>query len=127
MPADLFWVFREDVLPHQHHILVKEPLPKENERIAASIYERGVQRDLGVRLDALCVLGERTCCYVWLPEDHMDAKGALVVGSQCMIGVPTHWTYGESVRDALVWQAYQAFEPASDLRETIERLPRRNI
>ena len=88
LSSEFQWVFREDVVWRKQRILVKEPLPKENERIVESLYERGRQRDLGIRLETLCLLGLRPCCYVWIPKDQMDAEYALLLMSKFIISAP---------------------------------------
>src|SRR5215207_6044566 len=79
LSAEPLWVFREDVTSYKQRFLVKEPLPPENQGLVELFYERGRQRGYGVRLEVLCVLGKRPCCYIWLPKDRMEAEYALML------------------------------------------------
>ena len=45
---ELLWVFREDVVWRKRRILVKEPLPAENERLVGTLYESGRRRESGI-------------------------------------------------------------------------------
>src|ERR687883_1752047 len=71
--TDLLWVFREDIVSYKLRLYVREPLPSGNEMLVESLYERGLRRDLGIRLNVLCLLGSKPCCYIWLPKDREDA------------------------------------------------------
>jgi len=105
LSPEFLWVFREDVVWRKRRILVKEPLPKENDGIVEALYERGRQRDLGIRLETLCLLGSHPCCYIWLPKDQMYAEYALLLMSKFIISVPTDLKRAESVRKPVIWRA----------------------
>ena len=127
LSPELLWVFREDIVWRKQRILIKEPLPQENESVAESLYESGRQRELGIRLETLCLLGSRPCCYIWLPKDQMDAEYALLLMSNFIISVPTDLKRAESVRSPLIWRAHKLFEGVPAWISMVERLPRRNI
>ena len=127
LPSDLLWVFREDVAWRKRRIFVRQPLPAENERLVESLYESGRRRDLGIRLEVLCLLGSRPCCYVWLPKDQTDAEYALLLMSKFIISVPTDLRNAESVKNPLVWQWHKMVEGGAGWESIVERLPRRNI
>jgi hypothetical protein len=122
--SELLWVFREDVTSHKRRVLVKEPLPFENERIAALLYERGCQRGLGVQLDVFCLLGSRPCCYIWLPEDEYDAH--YMIGN-LKLSVPTDLLPARSVNSNLMWRVHVWLDERSGWNKAGERLPRRHI
>lgn len=125
LSPEFLWVFREDVVSRKRRILVKEPLPQESDKIVESLYETGRQRDLGIRLETLCLLGSHPCCYIWLPKDQMDAEYALLSVSKFIISVPTNLQRAESVRNPMIWRAHKLFEGKPAYVSTIERLPRR--
>jgi|SRR5215204_32083 len=125
--SDLLWVFREDVAWRKRRILAKVPLPAENERLAESHYESGRRRSLGIRLEVLCLLGSRPCCYVWVPKDQTDAEYALLLMSKFIISVPTDLRKAESVNNPLTWQWHKLVEGGAGWEGIVERLPRRNI
>lgn len=124
---DLRWVFREDVAWRKRRIFIKEPLPAENGKLVESLYESGRQRGLGIRLEVLCLLDSRPCCYVWLPKDQIDAEYALLLMTKLIISVPTDLQTAESVRNPLMWQMRKLVERVAGWESSVERLPRRNI
>jgi hypothetical protein len=124
---EILWVFREDVVHRKGRILVKEPLPKKNLRIVESLYEHARQQDSAIRLEMLCLLGSRPCCYIWLPEDPTDKDHSLLLMSKFAMGVPLELQPARSVRNILIWQVYKLLEGEADRVNSIERLPRKNI
>jgi hypothetical protein len=123
--SDLLWVFREDASSHKRRILIKEPLPPENIRAIESLYERGTERGLGVRLEALCLLDYRPCCYIWLPEDEVDASYAVLSGLK--MAMPVDLLAARSVRNALAWRIYSWLDKKLGFNGLANALPRRNI
>src|SRR5215203_2264987 len=123
---ELRWVFREDVVYRKGRILVKEPLPEGNSRTVELLYERGREQDSGIRLETLCLLGSRACCYIWLPQDPPNDKHSLLLMSKFAMGVPIVLQPAQSVRNPLTWQLYKLFEGKADSAIPVERLPRRN-
>lgn len=119
----LLWVFREDVCQRGRRVFVRVPVPAENEEIAGGLYERGVKRGLGVRLDALCLLGSRTCCYVWVPSDEEDASYAMLSGLK--LSTPAEPEAARAVRSKLLWRAYKWLESREKFKGIVEQVPRR--
>lgn len=78
LSSDLLWIFGEDIICLSKRLLIKVPLPAENESFAEVCYNVGRERDFGICLHAFCLLDERPCCYVWLPEDDLDAQYSLM-------------------------------------------------
>jgi hypothetical protein len=124
---EILWVFREDVVYRKGCIYVKEPLPKKNLRIVESLYEHGRQQDSAIRLEVLCLLGSRPCCYIWLPVDPTQKKYSLLLMSKFAMGVPLDPQPARSVRNPLTWQLYKLLEREADRVNSVERLPRKNI
>jgi hypothetical protein len=125
--TDLLWVFREDVVSYKLRLYVREPLPGGNERLVESLYERGLRRDLGIRLNVLCLLGSRPCCYIWLPKDREDAGYALLLMSRFIIGSPSDMLRARSVKNRLAWRAYKLLDEKFGWRDRADRVPHRNI
>ena len=124
---DLLWIFREDVASYNLRLCVKEPLPSGNEKLVESLYKRGLRRDLGIRLDVLCLLGMRPCCYIWLPKDQEDAAYALLLMSKFIISAPTEMPHARPVKNRLAWWAYKLLGEQSGWRDMADRVPHRNI
>ena len=127
LSPELEWVFREDIIWRKQLIHVRVPLPQANESLAKSLYEKGRQRDLGIRLETLCLLDSHPCCYVWLPEDQMEAECALLLMSKFIISAPNELKRAEPVGNPVTWQAYKLFEGKSAGRSLLEKLPGKNI
>ncbi len=125
--TDLVWVFREDVVSYKLRLYVRASLPNDNDDLAASLYERGLVRDLGVRLEVLCLLGSRPCCYIWLPEDREDAGYSLLLMSKFIISVPTELPHARPVKNRLAWRGYKLLDEKSGWRDRADRVPHRNI
>lgn len=123
LAADLLWVFREDVCWRRQRVLVKAPVPEENTCDVERFYNLGVSRGLGVRLDVLCLLGPRPCCYVWLPADEEDASYALLSGLK--FSVPTRPAVAQAVRSGLLWRAYKWLERSEASAGIVAQVPRR--
>jgi hypothetical protein len=121
------WVFREDVTSYKRRVLVKEPVPPENQKLVELYYELGRQRGYGVRIEVLCLLHKRPCCYIWLPQDRMDAEYALMLFSSLIISVPTELPEARPVTSELKWRAYRWHDEKSGLPLLVDRVPRRNI
>lgn len=84
--TDLVWIFQEDVVEMWPRTYIKFP-PPENEPLVERLYQKGIERGLGIRLEAFCFLDGRPCCSIWLPNDAQDASYAMLSGL-CM-SVPT--------------------------------------
>ena len=123
VPSELLWVFREDVTSRERRILVKEPLPLENERLVASLYERGCQHGLGVQIDAFCLLSSRVCCYIWMPEDESEAEYQMISGLK--LSVPTELLQAYSVKSNLMWSVQTWLDEQSSWNKAEDRLPRK--
>ena len=120
-------MFREDITSYKQRLLVKEPLPLRNQGLVELFYERGRQQGFGVRLEVLCVLGNRPCCYIWLPKDRMEAEYALMLFSPLIISAPTELPEARPVTSELKWWVYRWHDEKSGLPLLVDRVPRRNI
>ncbi|MDQ3816427.1 MAG: hypothetical protein M3362_01900 [Acidobacteriota bacterium] len=123
LSSGLLWVFREDVCWRKQRLLVKVPVPEENARYAESLYNAGVNRGLGVRLDVLCLLGSRPCCYIWVPSDEEDASYAMLSGLK--LSVPTEPVMARAVSNGSLWRAYKWLEGREAFTGIVEQVPRR--
>jgi hypothetical protein len=123
--SDLVWIFREDVVSRQYHILVKEPLPQRNVEIAETLFHRGWERGLGVSFEVLCLLGTRHCCYVWLPNDAREAELHMLAGLK--MSVLTDLPTATSVHSRLKWRWLRLLDDKSFWSLLPGPLPQRNI
>ena len=127
LSTDLLWVFREDLSSFKRRILIKEPLPKDNREMAAALYKWGCQEKNGIRLEILCLLGAKLCCYVWVPRDMDEAERHLHLLSEFLMSIPERRLNAHGIRKPLVWGWYKWFDRKGGWNELAERVPRRNI
>lgn len=124
LSSDLLWVFGEDIICLPKRFLIKVPLPAENESFAEICYNVGRERDFGICLHAFCLLDGRPCCYVWLPEDDLDAQYSMMGNLSLKCNVRNDLTNAEPIDSFLAWQAHRLTEKFSDRRfSTLEKMP----
>jgi len=100
--TDLVWVFREDITNCIRDYWIREPVPAANVRLARDYFEYGRGQGRGVTLEVVCRLGERSVCYVWVPENDEDASYAMQRPLKIM--VPKEPVKGFPVRSRLRWR-----------------------
>lgn len=101
LPAQVVWVFREDVTSRRRRIAVRWPVAPDNEAVARKRYGVAVRRGLGLRLEVLCLLGGVSCCTIWVPNDDLDASYAMLSGLK--LSVPTNPITARPARKGLTW------------------------
>ena len=77
-PADIQWIFREDIFQHKRLVFLRWPLPKGNGELAKELYGQGRNKGLGLALEALCFEGKWAFCYVLVPEDESAADALMM-------------------------------------------------
>ncbi len=100
-PADLAWVFREDLYSPSGRYRVHYPVPADNLALAAWAYGEG--RSCGtVRLDAVCRVGLVTAATEWFPVTPEHLVQGMPEG--LALSVRTLITQGTPVRSHLAWR-----------------------
>jgi len=126
LSSDLLWVFREDVISLPNRLLIKVPLPENNETLAATCYEIGRERNFGLCLHAFCLLDGRPCCYIQLPKDDLDAQYMLLNNENLKYSVWTDLKNAEPIAKSLHWRVYRLTRKFSDTRFAVsDELPLR--
>ena len=124
LSSDLFWVFGEDIVCLPKRFLVKVPLPAENEALAEALFDIGVERDFGLGLQAFCLLDGRSCCYVQLPGDDLDAQYSLMGNHSVKYSVRSDLINAEPIASSLLWQKHLLTAKFSDRRfSMLDKLP----
>jgi hypothetical protein len=123
--TDFAWVFLEDVIFQDERIFIKTPLPAENESRARACYELGQKRGFGINLKALCLLESRTCCYILLPEDDLDAQYLLMSNVSLKLSVWTNLRKAESISNPVKWLALKLLNPKSQFSSFDDHIPSR--
>lgn len=72
------WIFREDVIAYKRCVWLRWPLPAQNRELAERLYEQGRQGEFGVCLSTYCVAGYHACCYVFVPDNELDANHTML-------------------------------------------------
>jgi hypothetical protein len=82
------WIFREDVIAYKRRVWLRWPLPARNRKLVEQLYEQGRQGEFGVSLTTYCVAGYHACCYVFVPDNELDASYAMLqAGLKLSVGV----------------------------------------
>jgi hypothetical protein len=126
LSTDLAWVFCEDVIFQRERIIIKTPIPAENETRVRACYELGQKRDFGMNLQAFCLLESRPCCYILLPGDDLDAQYFLMSNNALKVSVWTKLREAESVSNPVKWQALKLLNRKSRFSNPNNHIPSKN-
>ncbi len=123
MRTEIVWVFREDAIANKLRIRLKVPVPAENEPLARRLYSIGQDRGLGICIQTLCLLDCTPCCYIWVPENALDAEHGMLSGLK--LSIPDPPIHARAVRSSLRWNLNQYFAGRSNIQWMIDQLPSR--
>jgi hypothetical protein len=102
--SELIWVFREDVSTYRRRVLVKVPIPDNNEQVARIRFEQGRSLGIGVCLDVYCRLGTALCCSTWFVEDLEESGRRLCSGLKLCVPAPGDLVVARPVRNGFIWR-----------------------
>lgn len=114
LPAQLIWIFSEDVIFQNEHIFIKTPVFGENALFARKCYELGQKRNFGVSLQGFCLFESQLCCYIYLPEDEVDAQYSLMSKETLKYSVRTNLIEAQPVSNILEWMMLNLKNPESN-------------
>lgn len=124
---DLLWLFLEDIIPQEDGLLVKVPIPFDNDKFAERCYEVGRERGLGVCFYAFALLNSHPCCYIQLPSDEIDAEHMLINNLDLKCSVRTDLLKAKPVNSSLSWSAYKLNYRLSGTRAFLpQNMPHKN-
>ena len=118
------WVFREDVASVKWRIWVRTPLPEQNPSRAEIDYEAARSRGLGVALQVLCLSDLEPCCFVWWPQDEVDASYAMISGLK--LSIPHPLLAANSVGNSIMWRFCRWQEQRCNFPSYVARVPKRD-
>jgi hypothetical protein len=128
LSSEVLWIFREDLVCLPKRFLVKVPLPKNNETLAETFFNIGRERNFGICLHAFCLLNEKVCCYIQLPDDDLESQYSLMSNERVKFSVRTNLINARPVTNFFRWQFYRLVEKFSDTRYSVpENLPLRGL
>ncbi len=114
LPTDLIWIFCEDVIFQDDHTFIKTPVFNENESFARDCYELGQKRNFGISLHAFCLFESQPCCYIYLPEDNLDAQYLRMSNQSLKYSVKTNIKEAKTVSNILKWKMLKLQNPKSN-------------
>jgi hypothetical protein len=111
LSTNVIWMFCEDVIFQSDHIFVKTPVSIENELRAEDCYKLGQKRNFGIALQAFCLFESKICCYIYLPEDDIDAQYSLMSNEVLKYGVRANLKDAEPTSSLLKWKVMKLLNP----------------
>lgn len=102
--SDLLWVLREDVLFVNDQIYLRKPIDPENYARTKALYEKGQERSLGVGLHGFCLLENRLCCHLILPEDEIDAEYMMLSKHAVKYSWRTNLPKARKISNGMIWR-----------------------
>jgi hypothetical protein len=112
LPAEVGWVFCEDITWHRKRFLVRLPLPADNESLARAWYGTGLGIAKSLRIDVNCDSTDVAFCSIWFPEDSCDTAYWPHKG----FGIYQHPAFGQARCTAsnLFWWFARTWSSAND-------------
>ena len=107
LSKNILWVFREDIIPQKKGVLIKTPLPPENEDFVERCYEKGRKRGLGVCFHNFALLNSHPCCFIELPMDDIDAGYMMMSDVYLKCSKNTNLLNAKAVHNPLTWAIYK--------------------
>lgn len=102
LPAEILWVFEEDLSWCRGVLKTRVAKPEENKRLAAQLIESDSAARLGVEIRVVGILPATTLCGVVVPSDERNAQELLIDGLK--LSAPVTPLRAEGVSNALVWR-----------------------
>ena len=100
-PDAICWLIPGDVVASAGHYWVRKRGAKA-EQYAAFRYAEGVNRNLGILLEAICATEEETFASVFVPEDDADAQSHLM-GPVLKLSCPVERYAATAITNPLRW------------------------
>lgn len=86
--GEILWIFKEDVsVTRGGQPWIRWPVPSTNPREMEVVYENGRRSGNGVELSVYCALNGSPCCFVFVPQDKLDAEHRMIHGLKLSLPV----------------------------------------
>jgi hypothetical protein len=125
-PRGLLWIFREDVSTYRRRVLIRTPLPADNEQVARTRYEHGHNLGIGVCVNGFCQLGADLCCTTWFVSDLEESARRLCGGLKLSVPAPADLVVARPIRTKLVWAVRRWLDAHSKFHHYRHFLPTRD-
>jgi len=102
-PPVLLWTTLHEVLVWRRRFYVRWGDSPAHERKAKEAFEAGIEKGLGVELEAKCKTDHVTICRVLVPADEIDAQYRMIPKAGVKMSVPVHSPSAVLVRSTVVW------------------------
>jgi hypothetical protein len=99
-PAEIIWIRPSDVAALGGSLILHPSM--DGRPYSIKTYQIGVEHNLGVQLQAVCLVGIHSYCAVWVPSDTTEAEYALLPQG-LKLSVPTEHRHGKIVRGRMRW------------------------
>lgn len=103
-PTAICWLMPGDVVADRNRHLWVRKRGTEGTRYATLQYSLGLERNCGVKLEAVCATEAETFAFVFVPEDDLDAERYLM-GRGLKLTCPVERFATSSVTNPLKWRA----------------------
>jgi hypothetical protein len=104
-PKAICWVMPGDVVVDRNRHYWVRKREAEGTRYAAMRYSVGLERNLGVKLQAICATESETFASVFVPEDDLDAQYYHLMGRGLKLSCPVERYSTSTVTNPLKWRA----------------------
>lgn len=123
-PHVIHWIFREDVLLFKRNILLRWPLPTDNERQAEKLFCLGKAKGLGLALAVYGVDHTNAYGYVLVPTDQADSEALMM--ADLKLSYLNDQRKIVKIRTAIAWQIVKRLLPKMTNLWVEDLMPPRN-
>jgi hypothetical protein len=107
-PEEFVWLRPDDVLvTSQRFFFVKSPASASNQAHYRKQFETGMERELGVEIQALSKSKAKTYCFVWTPTDEDESTRYMmpITGDYLKMSIPTRRSMllAKEIRSDICW------------------------
>ena len=103
LPARVAWVDWGDVLISQGRLYVRGFAKSSRPSTAETRFQRATDRGVGISLEAVCKVGDASCCFVYLPRDQDEAQRLMIPQTGVKLSVPTLAAEARTIKNPIAW------------------------
>lgn len=104
-PSRICWVQPGHVVYYRRRCYVHVPNATLTAMVARSYFRAGFDQGLGMTVDAICQIGDVTCCSVFVPESPAQARRLGLTRDEVRMSVLVQPLKAEWVTNPLMWAA----------------------